>query len=169
MTRRVTLGRLFVAVAAVLTLACGGKDSPTAPEVGSVTLSTSAATLVPTATVSLTATVNDASGNTMSSPVTWTTSDQSRVSVTPAGLVTGVGVGSATITASAGGHSASALVTVKDGAVIGVNGGIIVALGGAVTLQVPQGALSSNVQITVEPATNPTASARLVGGTAIEL
>jgi hypothetical protein len=61
------------------------------------------------------------------------------------------------------------LVTVKDGAVIGVSGGIIIALGGSVTLQVPQGALASNVQITIEPVANPTASPRLVGGTAVAL
>ena len=169
MTWRLAFGRLALAAAAAVTLACGGKDSPTAPEVGSVTLSTSAATLVPSATLALTATVKDLSGNALSSNVTWTTSDQSRVTVTPSGLATGIGVGSATITATAGGQSASALVTVKDGAVIGSNGGIIMALGGAVTLQVPQGALASNVQITVEPVANPTQTPRLVGGTAIAL
>lgn len=169
MTGRLALGRLCLAAVAAMALACGGKDSPTAPEVGSVTLSTSAATLVPSATLPLTATVKDVSGNALSSSVTWTSSDQSRVTVTSAGVATGVAAGSATITATAGGHSASALVTVKDGAVIGVNGGIVTVLGGSVTLTVPHGAVASNVQITIEPATNPTASARLVGGTAIEL
>jgi uncharacterized protein YjdB len=169
MKRRVTLGTLSLAAAAALTLGCGGKDSPTAPEVGSVTLSTSAATLVPTATLSLSATVKDVGGNSLSSSVAWTSSDQSHASVSTAGIVTGVSVGTATITATAGGQSASALVTVKEGAVIGVNGGTVTALGGAVTLTVPHGAVASNVQITVEPAANPTASPRLVAGTAIEL
>src|SRR3954462_881236 len=169
MKRRVTLGTLSLAAAAALTLGCGGKDSPTAPEVGSVTLSTSAATLVPTATLSLSATVKDVGGNSLSSSVAWTSSDQSHASVSTAGIVTGVSVGTATITATAGGQSASAIVTVKDGAVIGVNGGTVTALGGAVTLTVPHGAVASNVQITVEPAANPTASPRLVAGTAIEL
>lgn len=169
MTLRLAFWRLSLAAAAAMTLACGGKDSPTAPEIGSVTLSTSAATLVPTATLPLTATVKDIAGNTISSNVTWTSSNQSSVTVSPAGVATGVAVGSATITATAGAHAASALVTVKDGGVIGVNGGTITALGGAVTLVVPQGAVASNVQITVEPVANPTPTPRLVAGTAVEL
>ena len=40
-------------------LACGGKDSPTAPQIGSVTLSRDTATLVPNATASLSATVKE--------------------------------------------------------------------------------------------------------------
>ena len=123
MTRRLPLARLSLVVAAMATIGCGGKDSPTAPEIGSVTLSTTAATLVPSATLALSATVKDVAGNALSSSVTWTTSDQSHATVSPSGLVTGVAAGSATITATAGSQSASALVTVKEGAVIGVNGG----------------------------------------------
>lgn len=169
MTRRLSLPRVLLAAAGALTLACGGEKSPTAPQIASVTLSTTAATLVPTATVQLNATAKDVGGNTLSSNVTWTSSDQSRATVSASGLVTGVAVGTATITASAGSQSASALVTVKEGAIVGVNGGTVTALGGTVTLTVPQGAVTSNVQVTVQAATNPTASPRLIAGTAIEL
>lgn len=169
MTLRPALLKLFLTATAALTLACGGKDGPTAPQIASVTLSRDTATLVPNATAPLGVTVKDAAGNSLSSPVSWTTSDPSHVTVSGSGVVTGVAVGSATITATAGAYSAAALVTVKEGAVIGAAGGVVMALGGTVTLIVPQGALTSNVQITVQAVPNPTPTPRLVAGTAIEL
>ena len=48
--------------------------------------------------------------------VTWTTSDDKTVSVTAAGVVTGIKAGQATITAKAGGVSATATVTVVEDA-----------------------------------------------------
>ena len=64
-------------------------------------------------TVALTATAKDAGGNVMSSAsVTWSTSDPSVAMVSPSGVVTGVAVGSATITASAGPGNGTATVNV---------------------------------------------------------
>ncbi|MFL5613050.1 MAG: Ig-like domain-containing protein [Gemmatimonadaceae bacterium] len=167
--RLALLLRLSIATAVAFTLACGGKDGPTAPQIGSVTLSKDTATLVPNATAPLGVAVKDVAGNSLSGAVAWTTSDPSHVTVSGSGVVTGVAVGTATITATAGTHSASALVTVKEGAVIGAAGGVVTALGGTVTLIVPQGALTSSAQITVQAAANPTPTPRLVTGTAIEL
>lgn len=167
MTRRLTLSSLSLAAAAALTLACG-KDS-TGPRIGSVTVSRDTATLVPNATAQLTATVKDVSGNGLSTDVAWASSDRSHVIVSGSGLITGVAVGSATISATAGGHSAVTQVTVKEGAVVGTNGGVVTALGGRVELTIPHGAVTSDVQITVQPVANPTPSSHLVPGTAIEL
>ena len=64
-------------------------------------------------TVRLTATVRDQNGATMSGvPVAWASNDTSVATVTPAGLLTSVGNGTATISASAGSASANAMVTV---------------------------------------------------------
>jgi hypothetical protein len=63
-------------------------------------------------TQQLTATVTDASGETISgATVTWTTSDAAVATVSDAGLVTSVAYGTATITATSGSLSATASVT----------------------------------------------------------
>ncbi len=85
----------------------------TAPVVASVSVSPATATLNPGRTAQLAATLKDASGNTLSGiPVTWSTSNSTAASVSSSGLVTGNAIGSATITASAGGHSGTAVMTV---------------------------------------------------------
>jgi len=64
-------------------------------------------------TLALTARVTDAAGNVISSPaVTYTTSNEAVASVSAAGVITGVGAGNATITATSGAASASVPVTV---------------------------------------------------------
>lgn len=57
---------------------------------------------------------------------------------------------------------------VDDRMVVGSSGGTITTQSGAVRLQIPAGAVSGNVQITVTPATNPAPSERLVAGSAYE-
>jgi trimeric autotransporter adhesin len=87
-------------------------------------------TVVPVATVSvsptslplavrqsgqLTATARDANGNVLSGRViTWTTSASGVATVSSGGLVTGVGAGTATITATSEGKSGTAAVTVEE-------------------------------------------------------
>ena len=63
-------------------------------------------------TLQLTAAVKDAAGNTLTRPVTWTSANPTIATVDAAGLVTGVGRGTATITAAAGKVSATASVRV---------------------------------------------------------
>ncbi len=120
MNRHRTLIRLSAALAGVaLVWACGG-DSPTAPPTpeparpATVTVSPATADLTALgATVQLTAEVRDQNAGVMAgATVTWSSSDTSAATVVASGLVTAVGNGTATITASAGTASGSAVVTV---------------------------------------------------------
>jgi uncharacterized protein YjdB len=81
--------------------------------VASVTVTPATATIAPGQTVQLTATPKDGSGNPLSGRVvTWASSALAVASVNGSGLVTGVAVGSATITATSEGQSGTAAVTV---------------------------------------------------------
>ena len=122
MSRRRTIIRLS-AVLAVVALAkgCGDGDSPTAPPPvpdppRPTTVTVSPATNELTAlgtTVQLSAEVRDQNARVMAgATVTWTSSANSVATVNASGLVTAAGNGTATITASAGSASGSAVVTV---------------------------------------------------------
>jgi hypothetical protein len=79
---------------------------------GSITVSPGAATVQPGETQHFTARVADLHGNTLvGSPVAWTCAPG--VAISPAGLATGLVPGSAAITASSGGLSATATLTVE--------------------------------------------------------
>ncbi len=72
-------------------------------------------------TQQLTAMLKDASGNTLTGrTVSWTTSDATKATVSSTGLVTAVAVGSATITASAGGVTGASVITVAPASASGV-------------------------------------------------
>jgi hypothetical protein len=162
--------RRLVAFLALLGIgACRGKDSTRPVTVASVTLSSDTATLVPTATLRLNATVKDASGNTLSRSVAWATSNSAHATVSADGLVEGVATGAVSITATVDNITASTQVTVKEGAVVGATGATVTALNGAATLIVPPGALTSSVMIIIEPATNTPTTTRLVAGSAVDL
>ncbi|MBI4420105.1 MAG: Ig-like domain-containing protein, partial [Gemmatimonadetes bacterium] len=80
---------------------------------GAVNVTPAAATAEAGKTVQLTATVNDADGKALSGvAVTWSTGDAAIATVSSTGLVTGVAPGAVTITATAGGKSGTAAVTV---------------------------------------------------------
>ena len=114
----------------LLLLACGdGGTTPTTPPTPptpptpvatSITLSATSLALVEYgATATLTATVKDQNGATMSgASVTWTTSDAAVATVSSTGLVTPVADGTATITATSGSVSATATVTVNETLVV---------------------------------------------------
>ncbi len=162
--------RRLVAVLALLGIAaCRGKDSTRPVPVASVTLSSDTATLVPTAALQLTAAVKDASGHTLSRSVAWATSNPARATVSTDGLVQGVAAGAASITATVDNITASTQVTVKEGAIVGASGATVTAQNGVATLIVPPGALTSNVMITIEPATNTPTTTRLVAGSAVDV
>ena len=129
---------------------------------------TSGVEVVPGGTQLLTAVAKDAKGNSLTDrAVTWSTSDPAKVTVV-AGLVTGVALGSATITASSEGHDGTVEVKVKDGAIISAAGTTFSSQGGAVNITVPAGAVTQTTSFTVAPAANPPANARLLPGTAFE-
>jgi uncharacterized protein YjdB len=101
----------LIASAAVWT-ACGD-DDPTGPTVSSVQVAPATATLSVGGTVQLTATARDASGNAVTTTITWSSDSPAVAAVNTSGLVTGVAAGTAVITATAGGQSATASITVQ--------------------------------------------------------
>ena len=106
--------------AALWTYACGdgatepAPPPPDPPRPTTVTVSPATANLTALdATVQLAAEVRDQNGNMMTgATVAWSSSADAVATVNAAGLVTGVGNGEATITATAGSASGTAMVTV---------------------------------------------------------
>lgn len=88
----------------------------TVAPVATVVVSPATVSVLPGATTQLTATLSDANGKPLSGrTVTWSSSDQSKATVSQTGLVTGVAYGQVTITATSEGKSGSAAVKVSDG------------------------------------------------------
>jgi hypothetical protein len=140
----------------LLYCACGS-ESASAP----IAISPAQTELVPGQTAQLVA--RDASGQTVTA--TWATSDGTKVTVSPSGLVTAVAVGAATVTATADGRSASAVATVHEGGVLTASGGSVSAFGGDVTLDVPAGAVAAPTAVTIMVAAQRPLDPRVVGGT----
>ncbi|HEX9708503.1 MAG TPA: putative Ig domain-containing protein, partial [Candidatus Thermoplasmatota archaeon] len=112
------LRRLSLPAALLLLWSCSGGDG-TGPQddltaVANVTVSPNSGTVNVGATLPLQALVTNVRGSPLTNPVTWSSSPQSVATVTQAGVVTGVSAGTATITASAGGRSGTATITVND-------------------------------------------------------
>jgi uncharacterized protein YjdB len=111
---------------AMVTASAGGKSisapvtvtggtQPETPVLSSVTLSPGQASGPPGSTVQLNAQALDQNGNVMSGVTfTWSSSNTSVATVSSSGFVTGVNPGTATVTASAGGHSASSAINVTE-------------------------------------------------------
>jgi alpha-tubulin suppressor-like RCC1 family protein len=104
-----------VAAALLLSAACGGDASgPSGVPVASVTVTPAQDTVLTGETVQLTATPRDAAGNVLTGlSVSWTSNAPGVASVTQAGVVSGVSVGAATITATIEGVAGIALITVE--------------------------------------------------------
>jgi hypothetical protein len=102
---------------AIITAAAGSKSGVATinviPEpIASITVAPTNDTLLVGETVQLTATLRDAANNVITRPVSWTSTLPTIASVSNSGLVTGVADGTATVTATADGRSASALIRV---------------------------------------------------------
>jgi uncharacterized protein YjdB len=103
---------------AVITASSEGKSGTStvtvvAPAIESVTVQPSSATVQIGGTTTFTATVKDVTGAVVTAPaVTWVSSNVSVATVSSTGVVTGKGAGSAVISATSGGRSGSATVTV---------------------------------------------------------
>lgn len=85
--------------------------NPNIPD--SVIVSPTARTMGVGDTARITATVRNAAGQVIDVPVTWSTSDAARATVSAQGLVTAVAAGSASIVATAGGKTARVAVTIN--------------------------------------------------------
>ena len=97
---------------ALSNVASGTTTASTAP-VATVTVAPASASVVVGATQQFTATLRDAAGNVLTGRVvTWASSAVTVASVTGTGLVSGLVVGTATITATSEGQSGTATVTV---------------------------------------------------------
>ena len=110
--------RASVAALTVSLLAWGCGDSPTGTgndaEPASVTVTPGSASLVSLGdTADLSATVRNASGGTLSTGVSWSSSDVGIATVDTQGRVVAVANGTATITATAGAAAGTAAVTVQ--------------------------------------------------------
>jgi alpha-tubulin suppressor-like RCC1 family protein len=156
-------------------LSCGGSggDSitdpkPTRAAVASVMISRDTATLLPSATVQLAATVKDATGEPLSRDIVWTASDTSKVSVSPSGLVTAIRTGRTVVTANSESHSASATITVLDGGFVSADGAVLSVHGGVVQLVVPSGAVNTPTGLFASASTDTTVDARVVRGTSFD-
>src|SRR5437016_6081518 len=89
--------------------------------VASVTVSPASGSLYVGQTVQLTATPRDSAGTPLTGRVvTWSSGSPGVAAVNGSGLVTGVGAGSATITAASGGQSGTAAITVRSVSVASV-------------------------------------------------
>jgi uncharacterized protein YjdB len=106
---------------ATITATTEGKSGSTAltvtpAAVGSVTLQPSTPTVVSSSTVTITATVKDINGTTVTDRVvTWKSSNDAVATVSASGVVTGLKAGTATITATSESKSGTATVTVVPG------------------------------------------------------
>jgi trimeric autotransporter adhesin len=110
---------------ATLTATAGNVSTTAAitviPAVANVTVAPAASSLIVGGTVTLTPTLTDAGGSTITGrAVTWTSSNDAVASVSTAGVVTAKTIGTATITASVEGRSATASVNVKSATVTSV-------------------------------------------------
>jgi CubicO group peptidase (beta-lactamase class C family) len=108
---------LRVAIAAASLTGCGS-DSPTnatpPTQVAQVTVTSASPTIGIGESVTLQAVAKDAAGTTLTNRViTWTSSDPTVASITPAGVVTGVGQGDAAAAAASEGKTASVAVHVR--------------------------------------------------------
>ena len=104
----------LVLLAGVMLSACGDGPAEVETPVGSVTVTPTTVTFSAVGdTEQLSAAASDASGNSMPGvQFTWTSSDATVASVSTSGVVTSVGSGTATISATAQGVSGTASVTV---------------------------------------------------------
>ena len=157
-------------VAAVLGSACGGSATgPTPTTVASVTVTPGSDSIVPQQSVQLTAVARDASGSAVQgASVSWSVTPAGVVTVSGSGVVIGVAAGTATVTALSGGKSATAVIAVSDGGMIGPTGGTITGAGGAAVLIFPAQALATATPISVQPMAAPPAAVGLVSGAAFE-
>lgn len=167
--------KIAIAVTLAAVLACssdkstGPTPTPTPPAVTTVTLSRDTATIVPGASVKLTATATGSAGQTLDRTIAWSSSDTTKAKAGTDGTVVGIAAGAATITATSEGIPARATITILDGGLITSSGGTVHAAGNIITLVAPASAVTENTSVVVQQATSPPASPGLIAGTAYSI
>lgn len=136
---------------ALLLVACESQPvaAPSLATVEVVSIAPANARLLPGGQVELTATPRDGSRHAVDHPVTWTSSDPSRATISGTGVVSAVGAGPVVITAESDGVSGEARVTVDEGGIVGPEGGQVRAFEGRVLLTVPAGAVVTPTEVFV--------------------
>lgn len=114
MVSRTPVGVILIGLAACGPSSGGGGIVTVPGDAASVVVSPSSATLGVGGTLQLNATLFDRNGEELSGEVSWTSSNSGVAPVSESGLVTALEEGVATITASAGGQSGTALITVAN-------------------------------------------------------
>jgi uncharacterized protein YjdB len=166
---RVRHGAVAVCVLAISCGKSGDSGTQPGPTVASVSVSQDA-TLVPQATVQLTATPKDASGAALpQKTVTWSSSSATVAGVSATGLVTALAAGTATITATSDGKTGSVTITVHEGGLVGPAGGTVSAFQGAVKMTILAGALSASTAFSVAIPTDAVTDPRIVPGAVYEI
>jgi hypothetical protein len=157
---------------ALAAAACGGDGTGsdtssvasvviTAPPPGPVLAGTS---------VQLVATPVNATGAVVSNArVTWKSSDVTIATVNGSGLVSVVGAGPVTITATCGTQEGSVDIDARAGGLVGPDSSTLVLLNGAIRLTTPAGSVFQPVTVLLRPALSVPQDARGVQGTAWEL
>ena len=106
-------GVIVIAVILILAFPKDDPPDPDAPGVASIEINPSEPTVTVDSTLQLTATLRDLQEKQLDRPVVWESSDSSIASVSQAGLVVGLGEGSATITAKSEAAQGTARVGVS--------------------------------------------------------
>jgi len=146
----------------------GCSSDGSGPNGDSVTLQLRAAqtSIVPAETTQLTWEVRDADGNLLpGETVTLSSGNSSVATVTPQGLVTGVGEGTATITGAVRSVTGQVSILVEAGGLVTAAGATLAGPGGAMSLIVPAGAVSAATAVRLQVATNPVLDPTAVTGT----
>lgn len=126
------------------------------PSVATVTLDKAAITMVPGETSPVTAVTRAANGDTLKGrTIAWSSSAATVASVSASGLVTALSSGTATISASVEGKSATVAITVNQGGVVTSTGTSTIATAdSSVRIEVPQGAAPPGLAISIQPTTD---------------
>jgi hypothetical protein len=113
MTIRPLVAMVFVLGSSLLGMACGSSTPTAASAVSSMSINGAAPGVGATSQFTATATLSDGTTEDVTSLATWSSSDPGAASVSAGGVVTGVGSGTAVVTATYSMITASLQVTVS--------------------------------------------------------
>lgn len=122
--------------------------------------------LVPGETITAQATVRDASNAVLANrAVTWSSGAESVATITTAGVITAVKMGSVMITATSEGISGQITLQVDDGGFVTPPGNTITAVAGRVVMAFPAQTVTQGTAFRIHAAANPPTHPKLIAGT----